>query len=366
MLQRLQLSDFRNYRFEDFYPAAGLTFVVGENGSGKSSLLEAIYLLGTGRSFRTSKLASVVNADADITTLFAELSLDKASQRLGVTRNRQGVVDARVDSQKVSGLSQLARLMPVQVLHPGTVQLIEGGPGDRRRYLDWLMFHVEPSFSQYWPRLREAVTQRNRLLKSGRASPRELGVWDQQVAENSARIDQLRRSHLPALGEAFHALLSLFDDSLGKVSLGLYAGWAQDTRIEDALVQHRDQDIKRGATSSGAHRADLLIRSSRGSVREVFSRGQQKVVAYALVAAQIQLFNQLTGKRCLVLVDDLTSELDAENEARVLEAVLQTGNQVIVTTLDERIADPYKGTETLTAGPVSVFHVEHGHLRLAQ
>lgn len=366
MLQRLQLSDFRNYRFEDFCPSPGLTFVVGENGSGKSSLLEAIYILGTGRSFRTSRLGSVVNSEADVATLFAQITSDDGPHRLGVTRNRQGVVDARVDSQKVSGLSQIARLMPVQALHPGTVQLIEGGPGDRRRFIDWLMFHVEPSFSTFWPRLREAVTQRNRLLKSGVSSPRELAVWDQQVAENSDRIDQLRRAHLPELDAGFRALLALFDESLGKVTLSLYAGWSQDTTIASALQQHREQDVKRGSTGHGAHRADLLIRSSRGSVREVFSRGQQKVVAYALVAAQIQMFNRLTGKRCLVLVDDLTSELDAANEARVLEAVLKTGNQVIVTTLDARIADPYRGSDNKTIEATSVFHVEHGHLRPVQ
>jgi len=361
MLQRLQLTHFRNYHEQVLSPAPRLSVVSGDNGSGKTSLLEAIYLLGTGRSFRTAKLANVVENGQEQATLFAELRLDSGPHRVGISRNHQGLVDARIDGAKVQGMSALARMLPVQVLHPGTVQLIEGGPGERRRYLDWLMFHVEHDFLVVWQRLREAVSQRNRLLKSGSVSLRELRIWDQQVAVNSARIDQLRRQHLPALEAAFQALLQRFEGGPADVTLGLHSGWAQGEDIESALLKHRDQDIRRGFTSVGAHRADLTLRSSKGAVKEVLSRGQQKVVAYALVTAQIQLYQSLTGKTCLVLVDDLTSELDQTNETRVLDTVLSTGNQAIVTTLDERISLPH-----LAADDVSVFHVEHGVLKLKQ
>ena len=361
MLQRFQLTHFRNYREQAFLPASRLSVICGENGSGKTSLLEAIYLLGTGRSFRTARLTNVVQKGFDATTLFGELQTEQALHRIGISRDHTSLLDARVDGQRVQGISAVARLLPVQVLHPGTVQLIEGGPGERRRFLDWLMFHVEHEFLGAWQRLRESVSQRNKLLKAGKVSLRELRIWDQQVATNSARIDQLRRQHLPALEAAFQTLLSGFDGSLGAVSLGLQSGWAQGDSIDQALLQHRDQDIRRGFTSVGAHRADLVLKSDKGAVREVFSRGQQKVVAYALVTAQIQVFQTLTGKSCLVLVDDLTSELDQGNEGRVLGAVLSTGNQAIVTTLDDRISQPY-----LKSGEASVFHVEHGVLRLRQ
>jgi DNA replication and repair protein RecF len=361
MLRRLHLTHFRNYKDQVFLPASRLSVVCGINGSGKTSLLESIYVLATGRSFRTSKLGNLVESSSEACTLFAELGIEKDAEnihRVGLSRNKQSLIDARIDGQKISGLSQIARLMPVQVLHPGTVQLIEGGPGDRRRYLDWLMFHVEPEFSGVWQRLREAVSQRNKLLKLGAIKERELGVWDQQVADNSARIDRLRRAHLPALEAAFTALLAGFDSSLGKVSLALHSGWAEGSSIEEALASHREQDVRRGFTSVGAHRADLALKSRRGQVKEVFSRGQQKVVAYALVTAQIEMLNTLASRRCLVLVDDITSELDQGNEAKVLDSVLSTGNQVVVTTLDERIAIPYATDET-----TKLFHVEHGVLR---
>ena len=361
MLQRFQLTHFRNYSQQDFVPATRLSVICGENGSGKTSLLEGLYLLGTGRSFRTAKLGNVVEKGQLTTTLFAQISSDNGVHRIGISRDHNGLIDARIDGERVHGFSAVARMLPVQVLHPGTVQLIEGGPSERRRFLDWLMFHVEPEFLGHWQRLREAVSQRNRLLKIGSVSLRELRIWDQQVAAHSARIDQLRRKLLPALETAFTALLQRVDGGLGEVSLVLQSGCAQTEEIEQALLTHREQDLRRGFTSVGAHRADLVIRSDKGAVREVFSRGQQKVVAYALVTAQIQMLQAMTGKHCLVLVDDLTSELDQGNEDRVLEAVLSTGNQAIVTTLDDRISLPY-----LAAEDVSLFHVEHGVLRPKQ
>ena len=357
MLQRFELTHFRNYQHQAFQPASRLSVVVGENGSGKTSLLEGIYLLATGRSFRTSRLGNTLEKGEESLTLFASLDVGGHPHRVGISRDKQGVTDARIDGQKIQGLSQIARLLPVQVLHPGTVQLIEGGPGERRRFLDWLMFHVEPDFIGTWQRLRNAVSQRNMLLKMPSLKLRELDVWDRQISENSARIDQLRRQHLPALEQVFQTLLSGFDGAVGTVHLSLNSGWTEGHSIADALREHREQDMRRGFNGVGAHRADLVLRSEKGQVKEVFSRGQQKVVAYALVTAQISLLNRLAHRRCLVLIDDVTSELDEANEQRILEAVLSTGNQVIVTTLDQRIAHPY-----LTAEGVAMFHVEHGVL----
>ena len=357
MLQRFHLNQFRNYRDQMFVPDSAVSVVTGENGSGKTSLLEAIYLLGSGRSFRTSRMASLVMADAKDCTLFAEVSTDQGGRRIGIQRDRQSLLDARLDGQRVSGLSDIARLFPVQVLHPGTVELVEGGSSARRRYLDWAMFHVEQDFIGEWRRLRSAVDQRNRLLKQPSLKLRELVVWDRQVAESSARIDSLRRRHLPQLITLFDQELSAFSASVPSVGLSLNSGWPAAEDIADALASSLEQDVRRGFTGRGAHRADLLLSAEEGSVREVFSRGQQKIVAYALVMAQVRLIRELAGRDCLMLVDDLTSELDRDNADRVMGAVIRVSRQVIVTSLDPELAP--LGNET----DYTVFHVEHGTLK---
>jgi DNA replication and repair protein RecF len=357
MLQRFHLTRFRNYHDQIFVPDSAVTVVTGENGSGKTSLLEAIYLLGAGRSFRTSRLASLVMAEQEDFTLFAELASELGVRRVGIRRDRQALLDARLDGERVSGLSDIARLFPVQVLHPGTVELVEGGSSARRRYLDWAMFHVEHEFVEEWRRLRVAVEQRNRLLKKPAVKLRELVVWDRQVAESSARIDGLRRQHLPLLATLFQEELASFSGSVPMVSLGLHSGWAAGEDIAEVLAATVEQDVRRGFTGKGAHRADLLLGAEEGSVREVFSRGQQKIVAYALIMAQVRLIRELAGRDCLMLVDDLTSELDRENADRVMSAVIRVSRQVIVTSLDPALAPVGKHTD------YTVFHVEHGTLK---
>ncbi len=360
MLQRFHLLQFRNYRDQVFVPDPAVTVVTGENGSGKTSLLEAIYLLGAGRSFRTSRLSSLIMGDNSDCTLFAEIESDQGNRRIGIKRDRQSLVDARLDGERVSGLSDIARLFPVQVLHPGTVELVEGGSSARRRYLDWAMFHVEHEFIEEWRRLRGAVEQRNRLLKRPSLNLRELVVWDRQVAESSARIDALRRRHLPLLTRLFEEELSAFSGVVPAVGLALHSGWAAGEDIAAVLAATVEQDVRRGFTGKGAHRADLLLSSEEGSVREVFSRGQQKIVAYALIMAQVRLIRELAGRDCLMLVDDLTSELDRDNADRVMSAVIRVSRQVIVTSLDPALAPLGKEAD------YTVFHVEHGTLKKVQ
>ena len=360
MLHRLHLHQFRNYRDQVFVPDPAVTVVTGENGSGKTSLLEAIYLLGAGRSFRTARLGSVVMSECDHCTLFAEIGSDQGPRRVGIQRDRQNLVDARLDGSRISGLSDIARLFPVQVLHPGTVELVEGGSGARRRYLDWAMFHVEHDFIEEWRRLRVALEQRNRLLKKGSLNRRELAVWDRQLGESSARIDALRRRHLPRLAALFEEELQAFADAVPAVSLSLHSGWAAGEDIHQVLAETLEQDLRRGFTGKGAHRADLLLGSTEGSVREVFSRGQQKIVAYALIMAQVRLIRELAGRDCLMLVDDLTSELDQDNVGRVLAAVVRVARQVIITSLDPALAPLGRETD------YTVFHVEHGTLKAGE
>jgi DNA replication and repair protein RecF len=357
MLQRFHLHNFRNYRDQVFIPGASVSLITGENGSGKTSLLEGIYLLGSGRSFRTSKLSSLVMSEQKDFTLFAEVKADEKQTRVGIQRDRQSLIEARMDGTRVSSLSDIARVFPVQVLHPGTVELVDGGSTGRRRYLDWIMFHVEHDFIEQWRRLRLAVEQRNRLLKISSLKLRELAVWDRQVAESSARIDGLRRLHMPTLVRLFGEELATFGDAVPWVGLSLFSGWPDGMDIEKALSSSLEQDARRGFTSKGAHRADLLLTTKEGQVREVLSRGQQKIVAYALVMAQVRLVRELAGRDCLMLVDDLTSELDKDNASLVMEAVIRVSRQAIVTSLDPELGTIQRSTD------YSVFHVEHGVLK---
>lgn len=362
MLRTLSLTSFRNYRTTVFEPGVGVNLVYGSNGSGKSSLLEAAYMLGSGRSFRTSKLRRLVNEDADETVLYAEIiSPREQLHRVGLSRNRQGITGIKMDGNRLRGLSELARVLPVQVFQPGTVEMVEGPSSARRRYLDWGLFHVEHSFLMEWRALSSAVQQRNRLLKQPMPDRRELVVWSQQVAAASARIDQLRRAYLGELMPLIQTACRRFPE-LPEMTIELQSGWiGQDEEsLQIQLEQDIDQDRRRGFTGRGAHRAELKIVTSAGPAREVLSRGQGKILSYVLLLAQLDHMVRTRGQPCLVLVDDLASELDRENRKIVADALLDLGQQTIFTALH---ADQLAGE---LGENVRMFHVEHGVLTRVQ
>ncbi|WP_111657819.1 DNA replication/repair protein RecF [Isoalcanivorax indicus] len=356
MLQRLVLTAFRNYRHAEFRPGPRINLLVGDNGSGKSSLLEAIYLLGSGRSFRSSRLQRLVREGDQETVLFAEVAGEKGnSHRLGMSRTRQAFSGLKLDGANLKGLSELARLLPVQVFHPGTVEIVEGPSSARRRYLDWGLFHVEQSFLQEWRALNSALQQRNRQLRTGAAS-REISPWSQQVARGSDRINQLRSGYLEALRPHLASVLSHMGE-LPEVSLTLYPGWPEGEDLLALLDADLLKDRERGHTTRGAHRAELRMMTSAGPVRDVFSRGQLKTLGYALLLAQLNLLVKDRDGHCLILVDDLASELDQMHSGAVLQALRALNQQMIITALSAEALPGLADDQD-----VNMFHVEHGVL----
>lgn len=357
MLKRLLLTDFRNYPQAEFFPDPRISLIHGDNGSGKTSLLEAIYTLSTGRSFRTAKLGKLVRDQADQLLLFAEVEREGEIHRLGMRRGRQGIEDLRLDGERPRSLSQLAHLLPTQVFHPESVNLIYGESSIRRAFLDWGLFHVEHDFQVYWQRFRQLLEQRNKLLKSPSLSERELAPWNQQLVEVSARIDRSRRSYLARVLEHFqkaHARVG----TLKEVDIGYYPGWPENETFETALTRHLEQDRQRGFTSVGPHRGDLRLRNGGHLAKDVFSRGQCKTLAYALLLAQLYFLVEEIRRPCLLLVDDLSSELDREHRYALFDALRQLNQQMIVSQLED---DGLFAQEEAKR-----FHVEHGWIKTSE
>ena len=235
MLSRLQLSDFRNYGTAEVELSPSLNVILGDNGSGKTSLLEAIYFIGSGgRSFRGGRLSRLVRDGAEAATLYAEVSAAEELHRLGVRRTPGGIDAIKLDGQTPKALSEVAALLPVLALHPTSVELVFGSSQLRRRFMDWGMFHVEHQFMPVWRAGSAALKQRNALLRTGRPSPRELGFWDQQLAQTSDRIEGLRRGYLAALQRGLDEVLAVLAPEL-KIRLRLNTGLQKDESYGQAL-----------------------------------------------------------------------------------------------------------------------------------
>lgn len=354
-VRRLSLEQFRCFERAELEPGPAWNLVTGENASGKTSLLEALFFLGRGRSFRTGRAARLVREGADGFRLFARLG---GGHRLGVER-RGNNTRWRRDGEDLRRLAEIAEVFPVLAVDTAAQDLIEGGPGQRRRFLDWGLFHVEPGFLEVWRRYRQALSQRNRAVRdqgggSGRSG--DLAVWDGTLGEAGERLDALRQAQVERLqGPA----TEMAQQALGveEVSLEYRSGWSGNVPLAEALAASRGSDIRMGHTLVGPHRAELRIRVDGKAARERISRGQQKVLAAAILLAGAAVFEGIRGRGVTLLVDDLPAELDAEHARRVGEMLRRLGGQRFVTGVDaERLA-------SIAPEDAEWFHVKQGRIQ---
>lgn len=357
-LSRLDTHHFRNLETARLEPEAGVVLVTGANGSGKTSLLEAVWMLGTGRSFRSNRTGPVIRYGAASLTVFGELRAESgAVTTLGVMRARSGETEIKVAGERVRSAAELAARMPVQLIDPASAQLVTGGPADRRRFLDWGTFHVEPSFIGAWRSFRRSLDQRNALLRGGSTAAREFDLWERQLVDAAEAIDAARARYVEALQPQVAAALAELGDP-GEIAMHYARGWDAGEDYGSVLRASRGSDREAGYTRAGPQRAELRLVAAGRRAADVLSRGQQKILACALLIAQARQLEAATEKTGIYLVDDLPAELDVEHRRRLGHALAGMRGQVWITSVQaDLVAEGLDGARQLT-----MFHVEHGRV----
>ncbi len=358
LIESLEISRVRNLRAVALAPAPVLNLICGANGAGKSSLLEAIYLLSTGRSFRSSRLDSVINYESQ--TLVVRGRIRAAAGRrmtVSVLRHRDGGAELRLGEQTVQSAAALAEALPVQAITPDAVELIAGGPAIRRRFMDWGVFHVEPEFHDAWRSLRRIVRQRNEVLRRASVASAELRSWDELLVEVAERLDGCRTRYVASLIPLFGRVVERLGGPEG-LQLKYYRGWASGVPLDQALISGRELDARRGYTRQGPHRADLRISARGMRARDVLSRGQQKIAACAFILAQAALLKEQHREPGILLIDDLPAELDRDHRARLIGWLAELGSQSFVTSVQSDLARDLRAWDP----QAKMFHVERGEL----
>ncbi len=360
-LTRLTLSNFRNIASADLPLAPGANLFCGRNGSGKTSLLEAVHMLATGRSFRSRVHKSVIREGSNGLTVFAQMD---SGFSLGVERLIDGGGRIRINQAPAESSSQLASCLPLQVINSDSFSALDGGPGVRRRLLDWTVFHVEHSFAQEWKNYQIALRQRNALLRRGKMAPELMLVWERRLAESGERVDALRRELFEQLRSATSALIAELprgpeDSPLARVEMAYRRGWRKELDLLQALEESREGDLAQGHTRIGPHRADLRFNVGGEAAHNILSRGQQKMLVCALRSAMAELVCRHRDKP-VFLVDDLPAELDERNQLQFARWVSRCASQVLVTGIEvEATSRPWLQLSPPWNNP-KVFHVEHG------
>jgi DNA replication and repair protein RecF len=328
-LSRLQVTDFRCLQSAELHPDSHFTLISGPNASGKTSVLEAIYVLGRGRSFRTRRLEHLIRHGVERFVVFGEVETSTRRVPMGVEGSRKGM-RAQIDGDKPSSLAELALFLPVQIIDPEVHHLIDEGPSRRRRYLDWGVFHVEQSFVGHWQRYQQVLKQRNAALK-GRQPRGVVSVWDSDLVRSGELLGSARARYVSLLGPSAEAIGR---NLLGmELSLTYRNGWIKGQTMAEALQESWSHDLETGATQVGPHRAELGIRLDGMPVRDRISRGQQKLLAAALLIAQLKLFPDASPVQPTLLLDDPAAELDDDRLANLIREVTSQSVQLIITTL---------------------------------
>lgn len=354
-LERLHVTNVRNIVELELLLQPGINVFVGPNGAGKTSLLEAAYLLSHARSFRSGNNESLIRRGCSAAMVAASICKSNGVTRLGLSRSAAGW-EARVDHASVPSLGIALREFALVCFEPGSHALVAGSSQERRQFLDWGVFHVEPEFLAVARRYRRILNQRNAALKQA-ASDAELDVWDSRLVLASEPLNAARQTYFSQFSTHLTQVLLKFLPELGNATARLFAGWSGDSQLGEVLMHNRGRDRMRGHTTRGPHRADWSIQFQHAPMREHLSRGQEKLCALACVLAQAKYFAGAKGEWPVIALDDLSSELDRDHQNAVVDLLTGAGAQVLISGVE------MPPSLQRTAADMAVFHVEHGQLR---
>jgi DNA replication and repair protein RecF len=359
-LARLELSYLRNIQSAELELGPGFNLFFGDNGSGKTTVLEGLYLLAMGRSFRSHIQKSLVSEGAAESTVFGQTT---EGLSLGVARPLRGAQTLRIAGRKAEGLAELSQNLPLQLINAETFQILEGSPSERRRFLDWGVFHVEHRFFDSWRRTRLALQNRNSLLRQ-EARAAEIEPWTQELVKSAELMDEQRRIYIEQLKALIGAQLAQAAgwEAQHPLEIEYFRGWSEELGLYEQLQEDLARDRKYGHTSSGPHRADLRFRFGKVDAAELLSRGQLKLLICLLKIAQAQLLEQQRHLRCIFAIDDLPAELDAQNRARICRQLAELQAQVFLTSIERASLEPELAALGGADKQSRLFHVKHGKI----
>ena len=339
-ISQLHLQNFRNCTQAQCQLSSGLNLFVGDNAAGKTSFIEAIWLLATGRSFRTTKSHHLIQHDQPQSVIFCQVTSShnpEKTHKLGVQKSATNTL-LKVDGEQVKGQIHLTSLIPVQLLTPESHRLLEEGPKARRQFMDWGCFYQDSDFIQQWRIYQRNLKQRNHALKR-RLPQAQVQLWDHQLVETALNIDQIRQAYLEALEPYLLTFCQALMPELKEQVVCQYrAGWPKSADdLLSLMTQNYQKDSQVGHTQYGAHRADIRFKFGNQEAMNILSRGQQKLFVCALLLAQASLHEKVVNEPVIMLIDDLPAELDENHRHKLLELLQMLNIQHLITSTSESL-----------------------------
>ncbi|EFL79439.1 DNA replication/repair protein RecF [Actinobacillus pleuropneumoniae] len=356
-LSRLIINNFRNLQSLDLELSPNFNFIVGHNGSGKTSLLEAIFYLGHGRSFKSHISNRIINYQSEDFVLHGRIDEGQHQWSVGIQKKRSGDTLLKINGEDGNKISDLAHLLPMQVITPEGLTLLNGGPTFRRAFLDWGLFHQYTEFYSCWANLKRLLKQRNAALHQVR-SYAELKPWDTELAKLAEIVSQMRANYAEALRPEIEKTCQFFLPEL-EIGVSFHQGWEKGADYAEILAQGFERDKAMGYTMIGPQKADFRFRANGLPVEDVLSRGQLKLLMCVLRLAQGEYLVAQKERQCLFLIDDFASELDPIKRELLAHRLRESGSQVFVTAITK---DQLNQMQWQESEQDSLFQVQQGML----
>lgn len=333
IINSLHLENLRIIKNANISLGKGINLFTGVNGSGKSSLLESVHVLATGRSFRTSKIDNLKSFDTDYFTISSNINRNDLIKTVGFRKDKSSF-DIRVNAKNVNRLSELALNFSLVTFHSNSIFLIEGEPQYRRHYIDWWLFHSENKFYPEWLRYQKLLKQRNAALRKELCY---MHVWEESLAESGENLNLFRKSAVEFLMSELVSLINYnYSSLLSDFSWQYNTGWSKDETLASSLNRNRQRDIQYGFTSVGPHRSDLRFIFHGKDAKDILSRGQQKTLSLLMLMTLASIHKKVLNEIPAFMVDDISSELDNTQRYNLIEQIIDFGGQVLLTAIDER------------------------------
>jgi DNA replication and repair protein RecF len=338
-VERLRATHFRNLRSIDLeFPEEGAVFE-GANAQGKTNILEALYVAATARSFRSTSPADLIEDGYEHSSISALIKRDDVRHQVDVSikpKRKQ----IRVDDRALKGAGKLLQLLNVVAFFPDDLHIVKGSPEGRRRFLDRAVANHQPKFYEAAVSYQRVLRSRNALLKSKQpVDETMLSVYDQQLIEFGTQLHHHRHAVLEEISPVAQRIFSDMMPLEHGLQLELISGLKQDVTTENfadvftsVLKENAQLDRIRGVTTRGPHRADLAVQLDQRDARSFASQGQQRTVVLSLKLAEVETLQRVHKSQPVLLLDDVSSELDAERTARLFEVVQKTAGQVWLST----------------------------------
>ena len=335
-LKRLQLKNFRLFQDNLFTFSDRTNLILGENGSGKTSILESISILLLGSSFRTKETKECINSSKNSFSITGKGTLDNKELALSVNNGLNKRVNS---SRKIEGASvKKEELYFLQIVMSKNLRMIDGEPEIRRDYFHELMFHVKPATKKLYIDYQRALKQRNKCLKKN-LSKSELSIWSKELAELGLALSleqygffkSFKQYNIQGIEDIVKCGEFTFLDNF---NVTFSKGWERSKKLEESFEDSLEKDKAIGYTSKGPHRMDITFQVNNKKAASNLSRGQLKILILLIFLTNIKMIKQITQRETLLMIDDLGSELDIKNLRSLIEQIILSENQIVLTGIE--------------------------------